>query len=98
MSNFTTTPQQQTDVDPLISYPCRFPIKVMGERSDGFLPEMLAVARRFDPGMATESVEIRSSSGGKYLGLTLHVWVSSRSQLDDVYRALSGHPMVKLTL
>ena len=98
MSNFTTTPQQQTDVDPLISYPCRFPIKVMGERSDGFLPEMLAVARRFDPGMATESVEIRSSSGGKYLGLTLHVWVSSRGQLDDVYRALSGHPMVKVTL
>lgn len=98
MPNIINTPQQQADADPLISYPCRFPIKVMGERSDGFLPEMLSVARRFDPGMATESVEIRSSSGGKYLGLTLHVWVSSRSQLDDVYRALSGHPMVKVTL
>jgi len=94
----TTTPQPPTDVDPLISYPCRFPIKVMGERSDSFLPEMLAVARRFDPEMAAESVEIRSSSGGKYLGLTLHVWVISRSQLDAVYRALSGHPMVKVTL
>lgn len=98
MPNIINTPQQQSDADPLISYPCRFPIKVMGERSDGFLSEMLSVARRFDPGMATESVEIRSSSGGKYLGLTLHVWVSSRSQLDDVYRALSGHPMVKVTL
>jgi len=94
----TTTPQPPTDVDPLISYPCRFPIKVMGERSGSFLPEMLAVARRFDPEMAAESVEIRSSSGGKYLGLTLHVWVISRSQLDAVYRALSGHPMVKVTL
>jgi len=28
----------------------------------------------------------------------LHVWVTSRQQLDDVYRALSGHPRVKVTL
>lgn len=98
MSTLTPIPQPQTDGDPLISYPCRFPIKVMGERSDGFVPEMLAVARRFDPALATDSVEIRRSSGGKYLGLTLHVWVSSRRQLDELYRALSGHPMVKVTL
>jgi putative lipoic acid-binding regulatory protein len=70
----------------------------MGERTDDFLEEMLAVARRFDPEMPAETVEVRSSSGGKYIGLTLHVWVTSRAQLDDVYRALSGHPRVKVTL
>ena len=80
------------------THPCRFPIKVMGERSDTFLPEMLAVVQRFDPEMPADGVEIRHSSGGKYTGLTLHVWVTSRAQLDDVYRALSGHPRVKVTL
>jgi len=91
-------PEQQPVADALITYPCRFPIKVMGERSDTFLSEMLAVVQRFDPDMPAEGVEIRHSSGGKYTGLTLHVWVTSRAQLDDVYRALSGHPRVKVTL
>lgn len=94
----TTPTEPNSGAAALIRYPCRFPIKVMGEHSDAFLPEMLAVVRRFDPDMPAESVEIRSSSGGKYQGLTLHVWVHSRSQLDDVYRALSGHPRVKVTL
>ncbi len=91
-------PEQQPEAAALITYPCRFPIKVMGERSDTFLPEMLAVVQRFDPEMPADGVEIRHSSGGKYTGLTLHVWVTSRAQLDDVYRALSGHPRVKVTL
>lgn len=98
MSAHNASPEQSPDPKALISYPCRFPIKVMGERADDFLAAMLAVVQRFDPDMPAESVEIRHSSGGKYLGLTLHVWVTSRQQLDDVYRALSGHPRVKVTL
>jgi len=98
MSALNVTPEQSPDANALISYPCRFPIKVMGERSDDFVAEMLAEVRRFDPEMPADSVEVRHSSGGKYMGLTLHVWVTSRVQLDDVYRALSGHPKVKVTL
>ena len=98
MSAHNASPEQSSDANALISYPCRFPIKVMGEHADDFLAEMLAVVQRFDPDMPLESVEIRRSSGGKYMGLTLHVWVTSRQQLDDVYRALSGHPRVKVTL
>jgi len=84
--------------DSLIEYPCRFPVKVMGVHEARFLPEMVALAQRFDPAFASEQVETRASSGGKYLGLTLNVWATSRAQLDDLYRALSSHPMVKVTL
>jgi putative lipoic acid-binding regulatory protein len=98
MSALNVTPEQSPDANALISYPCRFPIKVMGERSDDFVAEMLAEVRRFDPEMPADSVEVRHSSGGKYMGLTLHVWVTSRVHLDDMYRALSGHPKVKVTL
>ena len=98
MSAHNVTPEQSPDANALISYPCRFPIKVMGEHGDDFLTEMLAVVQRFDPDMPAESVEVRRSGGGRYVGLTLHVWVTSRQQLDDVYRALSGHPSVKVTL
>ena len=44
------------------------------------------------------TVELRDSSAGNYLGITITVTATSREQLDDLYRALSSHPMVKVVL
>jgi putative lipoic acid-binding regulatory protein len=43
-------------------------------------------------------METRSSSGGNYVGLTVTVRARSREHLDDIYRALTGHPMVSVVL
>jgi putative lipoic acid-binding regulatory protein len=82
----------------LIEYPCHFPIKVMGASVDGFVDTMVQVIRHFDPGFDAQNIERRQSKGGKYLGLTLSVHVTSREQLDEVYRTLSTHPLVKVVL
>jgi putative lipoic acid-binding regulatory protein len=82
----------------LIEYPCHFPIKVMGSAVPGFLETMVELARGFDPEFLGHTVEQRPSSSGTYLGLTLTVRVTSREQLDDLYRALTSHPMVKVVL
>ncbi len=82
----------------LIEYPSRFPIKVMGERVDGFVQAVTMVAAHFDPGFDATTVELRESSGGKYLGVTITVMATSREQLDELYRTLSTHPMVKIVL
>ena len=82
----------------LITYPSAFPIKVMGAQVAGFLEAVLAVTRQFDPGFDPATVETRSSSGGRYLGITVTVTATSREQLDDLYRTLSTHPMVKVVL
>ncbi|MDO8376667.1 MAG: DUF493 family protein [Aquabacterium sp.] len=82
----------------LIEYPSAFPIKVMGLQVDGFVEAMVNVALQFDPGFQPATVEQRPSSGGKYLGLTLTVTATSREQLDELYRTLSTHPMVKVVL
>ena len=84
--------------DSLITYPSAFPIKVMGAQVPGYLDAMVAVARQFDPGFDVTSIEQRPSSGGKYLGLTLTVTATSRAMLDELYRSLSSHPMVKVVL
>jgi putative lipoic acid-binding regulatory protein len=86
------------DTESLIEYPSRFPIKVMGLRVDGFVHAVTMVARQFDPGFDAASVELRESSGGKYLGVTITVTATSREQLDELYRTLSTHPMVKVVL
>jgi putative lipoic acid-binding regulatory protein len=82
----------------LIEYPSRFPIKVMGVNGDGFVHAVTEIARRFDPGFDAASIELRPSSGAKYLGVTVTVTVTSREQLDELYRTLSTHPMVKVVL
>ena len=90
-----------TDIPPersLIEYPSAFPIKVMGARVDGFTEAVIAIARRFDPGFDVASVESRPSKGGNYLGLTITITATSREQLDELYRTLSTHPMVKVVL
>jgi putative lipoic acid-binding regulatory protein len=58
----------------------------------------VAMACRFDPGFDASTVERRESSGGKYLGVTITVTAHSREQLDELYRTLSTHPMVKVVL
>ena len=82
----------------LIEYPSAFPIKVMGENVDGFVHAVTETARRFDPAFDAASVELRPSSGGKYLGVTITITATSREQLDDLYRALTSHPLVKVVL
>jgi len=82
----------------LITYPTDFPIKVMGANVDGFVTAMTHVARAFDPGFDAATIELRPSKAGNYMGLTLTVHVTSREQLDELYRTLTTHPMVKVVL
>ncbi|MFG6448045.1 DUF493 family protein [Roseateles sp. BYS180W] len=82
----------------LIEYPSRFPIKVMGARVEGFVEAMAAVARNFDPEFDAATIEQRPSKAGNYLGLTLTITATSREQLDELYRTLTTHPMVKVVL
>ncbi len=84
--------------DSLIEYPSLFPIKVMGERADGLVHAITCIAKEFDPGFDASTVELRESSGGKYLGVTITITATSREQLDELYRTLSTHPMVKVVL
>lgn len=96
----STTPPTSSDPrrDTLIEYPSIFPIKVMGEAHDGFVHAVVQVAQQFDPGFDASRVELRPSKGGKYLGVTLSVTATSREQLDNLYLALTSHPMVKIVL
>lgn len=82
----------------LIEYPSKFPIKVMGANAEGFEAAIVAVAQHFDPGFDPATLERRPSRAGNYLGLTITITATSREQLDELYRTLSTHPMVKVVL
>ncbi len=90
----TNTPNTES----LIQYPSQFPIKVMGVKVDGLVHAITTIARQFDPIFDATTIELRESKGAKYLGVTITVTATSRAQLDELYRTLSTHPMVKVVL
>jgi putative lipoic acid-binding regulatory protein len=84
--------------DSLIEYPCDFPIKVFGLAQQGFAQAIAAVVIVHAPDFDSASIEMRSSSNAKYLSLTCTIRATSREQLDNLYRDLTSHPMVKMVL
>lgn len=82
----------------LIQYPCAFPIKVMGAHVEDFVAAVVAIVLEHDPSFDHATLERRPSSSGNYLGLTVTVTATSREQLDNIYRGLTGHPLVKYVL
>ena len=89
---------QNTSSETLIEFPCHFPIKVMGEVHDEFTSTVIDIIKqkngKFDP----STIEMKGSSEGRYISLTCFVYVTSKPELDDIYRSLSSHPMIKVVL
>jgi putative lipoic acid-binding regulatory protein len=93
-----TAPSQSAAPRELLQFPTDFPIKVVGVNEDGFVHAITHIAKQFDPQFNAAAIELRESGGGKYLGVTITVRATSRAQLDDLYRALSTHPMARWVL
>ena len=88
----------QPGPESLIEYPSLFPIKVMGLKAEGLVHAITQIAHQFDHIFDAATIELRQSKGGKYLGVTITVTATSREQLDEIYRTLGAHPLVKVVL
>ncbi|MBB3214540.1 hypothetical protein FHW67_003858 [Herbaspirillum sp. Sphag1AN] len=82
----------------LIEYPSDFPIKVVGIMHDDFHDSIVELIVQHDPEFHSGKIEKRPSTQGNYLSLTVTIRATSREQLDNLYRALSSHEMVKFVL
>ncbi len=86
--------QQET----LLTFPCDFPVKIMGQRRDDFAQSILELVIRHAPDFDPASMEMRPSRAGNYLALTCTIRATSKAQLDALYRELTSHPLVKVAL
>lgn len=92
----STTPT--ADAPSPLTFPTDFPIKVMGRQVAGFEQAIAAVVLEHAPDFDVRTMEVRSSREGNYLSVTATIRATSRQQLDALYRALTGHPLVKIVL
>jgi len=81
-----------------LTFPCQFPIKVMGLNTGTFENEVFMIANRLIPNLGETAIKSRPSSSAKYLSVTVTFMAQSREQLDDLYRAFNKLSDVKMVL
>ena len=84
--------------DTLFEFPCEFPLKVMGRRSDDFRSIVLGIVQKHAGTIAADKIEERPSKDGTYLSLTCTFQAQSREQLDALYRELTACEKVLVVL
>jgi putative lipoic acid-binding regulatory protein len=84
--------------DTLFQFPCDFPLKVMGRRTDDFRSIVLGIVQKHAGPIAPHNIEERPSASGSYLSLTCTFTAHSKQQLDELYRELTAHERVMVVL
>lgn len=84
--------------DSLLTFPCEFPIKVMGRNSKTLETEVIRIVRKHTPELPRHAVTTRISGKGNYLAITVLVTATSKEQLDNIYLELNAHEAVLMTL
>lgn len=84
--------------DTLFNFPCPFPLKVMGRRSDDFRSIVIGIVQKHAGTIEAHQIEERPSKDGNYLSLTCTFEAQSRDQLDALYRELTSCERVLIVL
>jgi uncharacterized protein len=79
------------------TFPCSYPLKVMGQKSDAFEKAVRDIMVKHLQG-APVQYDSRPSGTGKYLAITATFTATSKDQLDAIYQELNDHELVVMTL
>ena len=82
----------------LITFPCEFPVKIMGRNVPEFEISVVEIFNRHVDDLSEDAVRSRPSKNGNYLALTIMITAQSQDQLDNIYRELSDSKLVTMAL
>ena len=82
----------------LLEFPCEFPIKMMGRDEDGFRDTVRELVEKHTGPLTDDAVKTSVSAEGNFVSVTVTVTATSREQLDDIYREVTGHEAVLMAL
>ena len=91
---------RDTPMDPddgnasLLSFPCEFPIKVMGQTADDFDALVVGLVRKHSHDLLEGAVRTRLSRQGRFMSITVTIQAQSRAQLDAIYTELTSNERV----
>ncbi len=91
----TMKSEEQTS---LLEFPCRFPIKAMGRKSEGFEALVTGLVLNHAELWPGDSITSTASSAGNFVSVTTVVKAESQQQLDAIYQDLTDADRVLMAL
>ena len=82
----------------ILTFPCDFPIKILGKANFDFEAAVLTIIRKHVPHLSEGAVQLKPSNEGNYLSITAMVHVESQTQLDNLYQELVACKLVLMVL
>lgn len=90
--------QSPNQINSLLEFPCRFPIKAMGKQSDEFEAIVVRIVRMHAELWPDEPIRSTFSRAGNYVSVTAVVKATSQDQLDAIYQGLTDCADVLMAL
>jgi putative lipoic acid-binding regulatory protein len=82
----------------LMTFPCDFRIKIIGENSSSFALEITDIARKHYPDIKDSAIQLNPSKAENYLAISIDLYVKNQKTLDLLYMELTKHPNIKMVL
>lgn len=84
--------------DTSISFPCDYPIKIVGTHTEGFVDRVSNIVRRHVPDLAREKIAVRMSRNDRFCSVTCTIVATGEKQLQAINSALQADPDVSMVL
>ena len=86
------------DKGEVFSFPCSYPLKVMGKNTNEFYSVVSAIVERHVTAGNEITYSARTSKGEKYMSITATFPAESQEQLYALYKELAENDLVIMTL
>ena len=83
---------------PEIEFPCKYPIKVLGEANPDLNQHVIDVMNRHAPTITESDLSAKNSSKGKWQSITVTIIATGKPQLDAIFADLKTSARVKMVL
>ena len=86
------------DKKPEIEFPCKYPIKVLGEAHPDLNQHVIDVMNRHASTITDSDLSAKNSSKGKWQSITVTIIATGKPQLDAIFADLKTSSRVKMVL
>ena len=83
---------------PKISFPCQYPIKVIGRAGDHFDAEIIAAINPVLDKPFEGTVQHKNSMEKNFTSITITLYIQNEAQLQAIFQALKKNPNVLMVL
>ncbi len=94
----TTRPANDVFDKVELKFPCDFPISIMGLNVPEYKETIFSILQKHVPEVKKSDLKTAFSANKKYCSLKTKFTAQSREQMDELYKELTAHELVKWVL